>query len=249
MIWLRSLLYTLFLFLSMAVHATVVLLLAPFGLRVCYQGAVSWAKVNLALLDKLCGLRFEVEGGENIPDQACVLYWNHESVFEIMAGVVLFPLQTWVVKRELMWIPIFGWGLAMLRPIAINRAAGHSAVKQVIRQGQERLASGLNVVIYPEGTRMLPGSQRRYGISGAALAKAAGRPLLPVAHNAGDFWSRRSFLKKPGTIRVVIGAPIDTAELSHDEITGQAREWIEATVLRISDNPVRHAPPGTADQP
>jgi 1-acyl-sn-glycerol-3-phosphate acyltransferase len=247
--WLRSFLYTAFLFLSMAVHAMIVLLLAPLGLRVCYQGAVAWAKVNLVLLDKLCGLRFEVEGREHIPDQACVLYWKHESVFEIMAGVVLFPQQTWVVKRELMWIPIFGWGLAMLKPIAINRAAGHSAVKQVIRQGQERLASGLNVVIYPEGTRLLPGSQRRYGISGAALAKAAGRPLLPVAHNAGDFWSRRSLLKKPGTIRVVIGAPIDTIALSHDEITGQAREWIEATVLRISANPARHVSPRTAAEP
>ncbi len=246
MLWLRSFLYTVFLFLSVMVHATAVVVLAPFGLRVCYQGAVSWARVNLAVLEKLCGLRFEVEGREHIPDQACVLYWKHESVFEIMAGAVLFPQQTWVIKRELMWLPFFGWGMAMLRPIAINRAAGHTSVKQVIRQGQDRLERGLNVVIYPEGTRVLPGADRRYGISGAALAKAAGRPLLPVAHNAGDFWSRRSLVKKPGTIRVVIGPPIDPAGLSNDEITRQAREWIESTVLRISDNPARRTQSGTA---
>jgi 1-acyl-sn-glycerol-3-phosphate acyltransferase len=104
----------------------------------------------------------------------------------------------------------------------------------VMSQGQQRLAEGLCIVIYPEGTRVLPGQARRFGISGAALAKVAGRPLVPVAHNAGDFWPRRSFLKQPGTIRVVIGAPIDTADLSPEEITTRAREWIAATVDRVS---------------
>lgn len=234
MTWLRSLLYTAFLFLSVPVHATGVLLLAPCGHARYYQVAVAWARVNLWMLEKLCGLRFEVEGREHVPPAPAVLYWKHESVFETMAGAVIFPPQTWVVKRELMWLPFFGWGLALLRPIAINRKAGRSAVKQVIGQGQERLASGLNVVIYPEGTRVLPGREQRFGISGAALAKAAGCPVIPVAHNAGDFWSRRSFLKRPGTIRVVIGPPIDTRDLSHEEITRQGREWIAATIARIS---------------
>jgi 1-acyl-sn-glycerol-3-phosphate acyltransferase len=239
-IWLRSLLFTAFLFLSVPVHATAVLLLAPFGHRVCYRAAVNWAAFNLWMLEKLCGLRFEVEGRENVPPEPCVLYWKHESVFETMAGAVAFPPQTWVVKRELMWLPFFGWGLALLKPIAINRSAGRTAVKQVIGQGQERLSQGLYVVIYPEGTRVLPGHEKRFGISGAALAKAAGRPVLPVAHNAGDFWPRRSFLKRPGTIRVVIGPPIDTTGISHHEITRQARDWIAATLERIS--PERKSP-------
>jgi 1-acyl-sn-glycerol-3-phosphate acyltransferase len=233
-VWLRSLLFTLFLFLSVPVHATVVLLLAPFGHRYYYRAAVSWAATNLWLLEKLCGLRFELEGAEHIPTQPCVLFWKHESVFETMAGAVAFPPQTWVVKRELMWLPFFGWGLALLKPIAIDRKAGRTAVKQVMSQGRQRLESGLFVVIYPEGTRVLPGDERRFGISGAALAKSAGRPVLPVAHNAGDFWPRRSFLKRPGTIRVVVGPPIDTADFSHDEITRRAREWIAATLERIS---------------
>jgi 1-acyl-sn-glycerol-3-phosphate acyltransferase len=233
-IWLRSFLFTAFLFLSVPMHASAVLLLAPFGHRVYYRVAVNWAACNLWMLEKLCGLRFEVEGLENVPPEPCVLYWKHESVFETMAGAVAFPPQTWVVKRELMWLPFFGWGLALLKPIAINRSAGRTAVKQVIGQGQERLSQGLYVVIYPEGTRVLPGQEKRFGVSGAALAKAAGRPLLPVAHNAGDFWPRRSFLKRPGTIRVVIGPPIDPAGISHDDITRQARDWIADTLERIS---------------
>jgi 1-acyl-sn-glycerol-3-phosphate acyltransferase len=234
MIWLRSLLFTTLLFLSVITHATGVLLLSPFGHRVYYPVAVNWARVNLWLLKKICGLDFTVEGLENVPSRPCVLYWKHESVFETMAGALVLPPQTWVVKRELMWLPFFGWGLALLRPIAINRAAGRTAVKQVIEQGQERLRQGLCVVIYPEGTRVLPGHERRFGISGAALAKAAGVPVLPVAHNAGDFWSRRSFLKRPGTIRVVIGPPIETNGLAPDEITARGREWILGTVARIS---------------
>lgn len=234
MIWLRSLLFTSFLFLSVPVFATGVLLLAPFGHQVYYRMAVGWARANLWLLDRLCGLRFEVEGLENIPQAPCVLYWKHESVWETMAGALLFPPQTWVVKRELMWLPFFGWGLALLKPIAINRKAGRTAVKQVMSQGRERLASGLFVVIYPEGTRVLPGQERRFGISGAALAKSAGRPILPVAHNAGDFWPRRSFLKRPGVIKVVIGAPIETHALGHDEITARGRAWIARTIERIS---------------
>lgn len=243
--WLRSFLFTAVLFLSVPVFSTGVLLLAPFGHRVYYRCAVGWARTNLWVMKRVCGLDYVIEGLENLPDEPCVLYWKHESVFETMAGALAFPPQTWVVKRELMWLPFFGWGLALLRPIAINRAAGRTAVKQVIQQGQERLASGLCVVIYPEGTRVMPGQERRFGISGAALAKIAGRPLVPVAHNAGDFWPRRSFLKRPGTIRVVVGAPIDTRTLSNEEITRQGREWIEATLARISPG---RTPPGSEPQ-
>lgn len=241
MIWLRSFLFTTVLFLSVPVYATAVLVAAPFGHRASYRMAVAWAKLNLGLLDVLCGLRYEVEGIENIPREPCVLYWKHESVFETMAGAVLFPPQTWVVKRELMWVPFFGWGLARLKPIAINRQAGRAAYKQVMAQGRERLADGLFVVIYPEGTRVLPGDERRFGISGAALAKAAGRPILPVAHNAGDFWRRRGLLKRPGVIRIVIGRPIETTGLGTDEITRQGREWIAATVDRISPQRRKHS--------
>lgn len=234
MIWLRSLLYTAFLFLSVPVHASAVVLVSPFGYRICYRVAVSWARVNLWLLKQLCGLDWQVEGSEHVPAESCVLYCKHQSVLEALVCAVYFPPQCWVAKRELLWIPFFGWGLARLKPIAINRRAGRRAVQQVIGQGQARLAEGLWVVIFPEGTRVLPGMTRRYGISGAALAKATGSPLLPIAHNAGDHWPRRSLLKRPGTMRMVIGPAVATAGRTPEAITRAAQQWIEATMARIS---------------
>lgn len=234
MIWLRSLAFTAFLFLSVPFHASGALFAGLFGHRYAYVFAANWATVNLWLLRHLCHLDWQVEGTENIPAQNCVLYWKHQSVYEALVSARLFPPQTWVVKRELMWIPFFGWGLAMLKPIAINRKAGRTAVKQVLNQGRERLAEGLWIVIFPEGTRVAPGQTRRYGISGAALAKLAGRPVLPIAHNAGDFWPRRSWVKRPGTVQVVIGPLIDTADRGPEEVNRLAQAWVETTMARIS---------------
>jgi 1-acyl-sn-glycerol-3-phosphate acyltransferase len=145
----------------------------------------------------------------------------------------MFPAQVWVLKRELLWIPFVGWGLKLLRPIAIDRGAGHRAVNQVIEQGRERLADGLWVIIFPEGTRVVPGSPRKYGVSGALLAMESGKLVVPVSHNAGSFWARRGFLKKPGTIQVVIGKPIDPKGLSARELTDATRDAIEAGLARI----------------
>ena len=145
----------------------------------------------------------------------------------------MFPEQTWVIKRELMWVPVLGWVLKLLTPIALNRRAGSSAVQQVLEQGTRHLEHGLWVAIFPEGTRVPAGESRRYGLSGALLASAAGRPIVPVAHNAGDFWPRRGWLKKRGTIRVVIGPPIATAGREPREINDEAQRWIEGTVAKI----------------
>jgi 1-acyl-sn-glycerol-3-phosphate acyltransferase len=175
-----------------------------------------------------------VEGSENIPDEPCVIMIKHSTVFEAYAQLTVFPPQTWVVKRELMWIPIFGWGLAALKPIAINRQAGHTAVAQVIDQGLAKLAQGIWVTIFPEGTRVLPGMARKYGVSGAALAREAGCRVLPVAHNAGDFWPRRSLIKRPGVVRFCIGPPVESANRSPKEINQAVREWIESKMASIS---------------
>jgi 1-acyl-sn-glycerol-3-phosphate acyltransferase len=139
----------------------------------------------------------------------------------------------WVVKRELLWLPFFGWALKLLRPIAIDRRAGSSAVKQVIRQGIEHLRRGQWILIFPEGTRTAPGVRKRYGMGGAVLAARSRYPILPVAHNAGEFWPRRGFLKRPGTVQVVFGPLIASEGRSPQELNWMTETWIETTMTRI----------------
>src|SRR5580700_2799669 len=173
--------------------------------------ARSWARILFWVLERLCGLKYVVEGRERIPSGNHIVMSNHTSAWETVAQFLIFPPQVWVLKRELLWIPFVGWGLKLLRPIAINRGAGHRAVNQVIEQGKERLAAGLWIIIFPEGTRGVAGETRKYGVSGALLATETGKFVVPLSHNAADFWVRRGIVKKPGTIRMVIGEPIDAA--------------------------------------
>lgn len=246
MIWIRSLIYTGLLFLSVLVYAFGVIGSAPLGPHARFRVAESWARVNLWMLRHICGLSYSLEGLDNIPNDNCVVYIKHQSVFETILPFAVFPVQSIVLKRELMWIPILGWALHCIRPIAIDRSAGATAVKQVVRQGKDRLAAGCWVIIFPEGTRMRPGATRRYGRSGALLAIEAGREILPVAHNAGDFWPRRGLLKRPGEIRVVIGPPIDSSGKTPDELNREAQDWVEETMRRISVW-YSESPPNAAD--
>jgi len=145
----------------------------------------------------------------------------------------VFPDQVYVLKRELLWLPFFGWGLALQSPIAINRSKGKDAMKQLLRQGKKRLHDGFCVVVFPEGTRMPFGQRGKYKIGGAMLAASTGAPVAPVAHNAGKCWGRNSFMKYPGTIVMSIGKPVASAGLKADEINRQVEEWIEAEVKII----------------
>lgn len=239
MIWLRSFLYTSLLFLSIVPYAVAVIFAGLFSGSHQYTVARQWATVNLWLLRHVCGLSYTVEGAENIPQENCVVYIKHQSVFETIFPFTIFPFQSFVLKRELMWVPILGWALRFIHPIAINRSAGATAVKQVVRQGRQRLADGLWIIIFPEGTRMAPGTTRKYGLSGALLATDTGRALLPIAHNAGDFWRRRGLKKNAGTISIVIGPPIQTIGKTPAEVNQAAQNWIEATMGRISKNYVQ----------
>jgi 1-acyl-sn-glycerol-3-phosphate acyltransferase len=151
-----------------------------------------------------------------------------------------------VLKRELMWVPVFGWVLWLLQPIAIDRRGGGAAVQQVLEQGRARLAAGLWVMIFPEGTRMPVGETRRYGMSGALLAAAEGLPVVPVAHNAGYFWPRRGWLKKPGTIRVVIGPPIETQGVEPRAVNERAQQWVEETLAGLGGTAQRSPRPANA---
>lgn len=231
----RSFLFQIWFYASAVTAACIVVLLAPFSYTTRFAVAKGWGHAMLWGGRFFCGLDYVIEGRENVPDKPSVIMIKHSTVFETYAQLVTFPAQAWVVKRELQWIPIFGWGLALMKPIAINRNAGHRAVNQVIEQGKERLASGVWISIFPEGTRVAAGESRKFGISGAALASEAGCLIVPVAHNAGDFWPRHGIIKRPGLIRFCIGPAIDPAGRTPRETNRLVREWIDAKMAEISD--------------
>ncbi|MEW5942999.1 MAG: lysophospholipid acyltransferase family protein [Pseudomonadota bacterium] len=199
-----------------------------------YRLTARWAGTVLAWLEATCGLRYRVIGAENIPAAASVILSKHQSAWETLAFQKIFPPQVWVLKRELLRVPFFGWALAMTRPIAIDRSAGKEALRQLVAQGKDRLEQGFSVVVFPEGTRVAPGEKGKYNIGGAWLATHTGALVVPVAHNAGEFWGRNAFLKRPGTITVSIGKPIDPAGMKPAELNAKAEEWIEGEMRRIS---------------
>jgi 1-acyl-sn-glycerol-3-phosphate acyltransferase len=183
----------------------------------------------------ICGIEYRVLGAEHIPKKPSIVLSKHQSAWETLAFQKIFPPQVWVLKKELLRIPFFGWGLAMTSPIAIDRSSGKAALEQVVEQGRDRLRQGFWVVIFPEGTRIAPGKKGKYRIGGAWLATHVNVPVVPVAHNAGEFWGRNSFIKRPGTITVSIGAPIDPTGMEPGDLNVLVEAWIEAEVKRISN--------------
>lgn len=235
MLTLRSLLFNAYLLVAALVGGALGLLLFWLPFRARWAYARGWATAATTACRVLCGIHVVTEGLENLPKRPSVALIKHTTTLETFWQLMTLPPQTWVLKRELMLFPFFGWAIWLLfRPIAINRKAGRAAVRQVITRGREFLADGVWVCIFPEGTRVAPGQTRRYGVSGAALAHDAGCLLVPVAHNAGDLWARRSFIKHPGTVRFCIGPPIDPAGLDPKKANLIAQEWIEGRMREIS---------------
>ncbi|MCC6302854.1 MAG: 1-acyl-sn-glycerol-3-phosphate acyltransferase [Gammaproteobacteria bacterium] len=230
--------------LSTLVFAPLAVLTFPFPFTVRYAFITRWARFNLWWLRLTCRLDYQVRGRENIPVGNAIVFCKHQSAWETLALQKIFPPQVWLLKRELLWVPFFGWGLAMLEPIAIDRRAGRKAVEQLVTQGGERLANGRWVVIFPEGTRVPPGQTGRYGIGGAVLAAKSGYPVVPVAHNAGEFWPRRGFIKRPGTITVVVGPAIESQGKTAEMIKEEAREWIERNTRGLGPRADSDAPVG-----
>ncbi|MEJ2509519.1 MAG: lysophospholipid acyltransferase family protein [Gammaproteobacteria bacterium] len=234
---LRSLVFQLGWVISTIFFGLTTLLTAPLSFEWRWHYVRLFALFNLWMLEHVCRLRFEVEGMERIPAGPAIIFSKHQSTWETLMLQRVFPPLVWVLKRELLWIPFFGWGLALMRPIAINRKAGRHAMHQVVQQGTARLRAGRWVVIFPEGTRVAPGTRGRYRAGGAMLAEQSGFPIVPVAHNAGEFWPKGGFLIRPGVIKVVIGPAIAASGRSHEELLAETRTWIESTMARISAVP------------
>ena len=224
---LRSVLFAAALLLITPVYALVALATFPLSRLERYRIISGWSRLIIQLSRVLLGIDWRVEGRENLPGRPAVILSKHQSAWETMAFQLIFPPQVHVLKRELLWIPFFGWGLALMSPIAIDRSRGVAALRAMARRGRERLAQGFWVIVFPEGTRVAPGERREYQLGGAWLAAAAAAPVVPVAHNAGLFWPRNAFLKRPGTVTVRIGPAIDTSARDPKTINAMAEQWIE----------------------
>jgi 1-acyl-sn-glycerol-3-phosphate acyltransferase len=224
---LRSLAFLLLQLVATPAWTVLALLTAPFSRLARYRLITAWSRVMIWGAEHICGIRYRVIGAENIPVEPCIVLAKHESAWETLAFQVIFPPQVWVIKRQLLWIPFFGWGLAMLSPIAIDRKAGPKALKQMIDQGRERLRQGFSVVIFPEGTRAAPGTRGVYQAGGALLALHANAPVLPVAHNAGSYWPKNAFVKRPGLITVSIGPPVRAKGQKAAALMHNIEHWIE----------------------
>ena len=233
---LRSALYTLLQIIITPLYFLVIFASFPLSPFSRYRITSGWAHLMLFLLRVICGIRYRVIGAEHIPQTPSIVLSKHQSAWETLAFQQIFPPQVWVLKKELLLVPFFGWGLAMTSPIAIDRSSKKAALKQIVEQGKDRLKRGFWIVVFPEGTRIAPGKKGRYGIGGAWLATHTGAPVVPVAHNAGHFWGKNALLKLPGTITVIIGAPIDPTGMEPGELNASVESWIETEMTHI-DNP------------
>ena len=224
---LRSALFALGLMLVTPPYALLALLTFPLPRMTRYRIISGWSRLVILLAKMILGIDWRVEGRENLPARPAVILAKHQSAWETMAFQMIFPPQVLVLKKSLLWIPFFGWGLAMMSPIAIDRSRGIASLRAMARRGRERLEQGFWIVVFPEGTRVAPRERRAYQPGGAWLAVAAGAPVVPVAHNAGVLWPRNAFLKRPGIVTVRIGPPIDTANRDPQTVNAMAETWIE----------------------
>jgi len=225
MLFLRSLLYFIGSIISLIVITLcgLFLVILPYSYRQRFLS--NWAIFCIWWLKISLNITTDVKGSENINSSPSVIISNHQSTWETLAFQTIFPAHTWVLKQELLWLPVFGWSLALLKPIVINRGDKLNAIKKVIKQGSERLSQGISVVVFPEGTRQTYKHLGDYQNGAAAIAKKSGHDITPVYHNAGKFWPKGSFIKKPGVITVVIGKPISSSFLTSSELTKEVRNW------------------------
>lgn len=233
-LFLRSVLFSLYMWFAIFFYSFVCV--AAFVLPLKYRHAIlrTFLSMTIYMLKKICKINYRVEGLRNIPkNTAAIILCKHQSTWETFFLPLIFHDPAVIIKQELLWVPFFGWGLASADPISINRNKKSSAMQQIITKGRKCLKKGRWIIVFPEGTRTAPGEVGHYKLGGARLATATGYPVIPVAHNAGWCWPRRKFIKQPGTVRMVIGEPIETEGRSAEEVLELAKHWIEGTMTRI----------------
>jgi 1-acyl-sn-glycerol-3-phosphate acyltransferase len=235
MLWVRSALYMVTLTVTVAPYAIGTLLWSWLPQPSRYKMATLWTRLAIWSARVICGIRYRIEGWENLPDGPAILLPKHQSAWETLWLPSVMPRRlSFVYKRELHRVPFFGWGLATLGMINIDRSKGQDAFEQVVQQGGEHLRDGWWIVIFPEGTRTPPGSTRRYKSGGARLAVRTNTPVVPIAHNSGECWPRKAFIKKPGTITISIGKPIVPDGKTAEELAALVESWIETEMRRLA---------------
>ena len=235
MLALRSLAFLIFQIVTVIPFAIASIVCLPLPLHARYRIVTGWPRVSIWGGRVLCGMRWEVLGMERLPDGPCILLPKHQSAWETLFFASEMPREVcFVYKRELHWVPFFGWGLASLRMVHIDRRKGHNAFESVVAQGTQRVAEGRWIIMFPEGTRIAVGKRGHYKNGGTRLATRLGVPVVPIAHNAGERWPRNSFIKKPGLITVSIGAPIASTGRSAESLMNEVETWIESEMHRIS---------------
>ena len=230
MLILRSLLFYIGQIISTILIAPIGIIAFPLDFKKRYYLITRWAVFNLWWLKICCNVTYEIKGKDNIPRKPCVVMSKHQSAFETLALQQIFIPQVWILKKELLRIPIYGWGLASMQPIAINRDSTIKSFRQIADQGCERLQKGYWVIIFPEGTRVAPNKKKKYLPGGGMLAEKSGAQVVPVAHNAGRLWPRNSMIKKPGLITIKIGPVIKSENKSAKVITDEVENWIEKEI-------------------
>ncbi|MGD8783306.1 MAG: lysophospholipid acyltransferase family protein [Thioalkalispiraceae bacterium] len=235
--FLASVVFSVYLMIATVITASIAIVLFPFPYQYRYFFINLYATSVVNALSLICGVKYHVEGKENIPEEPVIIFCKHQSTWETFVLQVIFHKISFVFKHELFFIPFFGWGLAAMKPIAIKRGSGKKAVRQLVSGGTKRLQEGISVVIFPEGTRTRASGPGRYRIGGAVLAAESGYPVIPVAHHAGELWPRKGFVKKPGKVTVRIGPKIHTQGKTPEQILEAAKQWIEAQMPEISVGP------------
>ncbi len=233
-LFLRSLVFTILMTLSVIFYSFLCILAFAFPLRYRYAMIAGFTGFILDMLRIICRVSYRVTGLENIPsNRNGIVLSKHQSTWETFYLPTIFHQAAIILKRELLWVPFFGWGLAAVEPIAINRKKKSNAMEQIIRKGKACLDAGRWIIVFPEGTRIPYGEIGKYKPGGVRLAIETGYPVIPVAHNAGRFWPKRGFIKKPGTIQMVIGPLIETKGRQVEEVLGEVKEWIEGTIKKM----------------
>lgn len=233
--WFRSILFFIGITILSILFFPLALAVRPFPLRRRHEMiSQRWTRAALAWLRLTCGISHRVIFKGKLPDTPAIIMSKHQSAWETLGLQLIMPLHVWVLKKELLRIPVFGWELATMGAIAIDRSNRSTAQKQLLEQGKARIDLGFWIMIFPEGTRIAPGKQGQYKHGGARLATMLDIPLVPVAHNAGEFWPKNSFRKYPGEVTVVVGNPIYPNGRDHRELTHEIENWIENEMVKIT---------------